>query len=201
MEHERQDIIQEAHSGAAGGHFSVETTIKKIHQVGMWWPSINKDCKDKIAQCDTCQRLGRHLPKNEMLLLPINPILAFETRAIDFIGPFPKQGKRTGARYIITIVEYVTKWEEEEPVPSCTKEVATKFIYENIITSFGCPLTLISDQVTHFINQTIETLLKEFLIDHHRTSSYHPQANGAVESFNKTLTKGLTNICNMDKDD
>ena len=109
-----------------------------------------------------------------MHLLPISPSLTFETWAIDFIGPFPKQGKRTGARYIITTIEYVTKWAETELVPSCTKEVATKFIYENIITRFGCPLTLISDQGTHFINQTIETLLKEFLIDHHRTSTYHP---------------------------
>ena len=109
-----------------------------------------------------------------MPLLPINPNLTFETRAIDFIGTFTKQRKRTRARYIITTVEYVSKWVEAEPVPSCTKEVAAKFIYENIITRFGCPLTLISDQGTHFINQTIEILLKEFLIDHHRTSTYHP---------------------------
>lgn len=32
LEHERKDIIQETHSGAAGGHFSVDTTIKKILQ-------------------------------------------------------------------------------------------------------------------------------------------------------------------------
>ena len=62
-------------------------------------------------------------------------------------------------------------------------------------------LNLISDQGTHFINRIIETLLKEFLIDHHQTSAYHPQANGVVESFNKTLTKGLTKICNIDKND
>ena len=85
-----------------------------------------------------------------MPLLPISPSLTFETWAIDFIGPFPKQGKRIGSRYFITAVEYVIKWVEVEPVHSCTKEVATKFIYENIITRFGCPLTLISDQGTHF---------------------------------------------------
>ena len=136
-----------------------------------------------------------------MPLLPISPNLTFETWAINFIGPLPKQGKRIGARYIITTVEYVTKWAEAEPIPSCTKEVVAKFIYENIITRFGCPLTRISYQGTHLINQTIEILLKEFLIDHHRTSAYHPQTNGAVESFNKTLTKESTKICNMDKDD
>ena len=165
------------------------------------------DAKIKIKEIniakegDPCQRLGRPLLNNEMPLIPVNPSLTFETWAIDFVGPFPKQGRRTGARYIITTVEYVTKWAEAEPVPSCTKEVAAKFIYENIITRFGCPLTLISDQGSHFINQTIQILLKEFLIDHRKSPAYHPQANGAIESFNKTLTKGLTKICNIDKDD
>ena len=95
-----------------------------------------------------------------MSLLPISPTLTFETWAIDFIGPFPKQGKRKGARNIITVVEYVTKSVEVELVHSCTKEVETMFIYENIITIFEHLLNLISDQGTYFINQTIETLLK-----------------------------------------
>ena len=107
--------------------------------------------------------------------------------------------KRSGARYIITAVEYVTKWAEAEPIETCSSEVATKFIYENIITRFRCPLTLISDQGTHFINKTIKNLTDQFHIDHRRSTAYHPQSNGAIESFNKTLTKGLTKICNTDK--
>ena len=99
-------------------------------------------------------------------MVPINPCLTFKIRTIDFIGPFPNLGLRTGAKYIITVVEYVKKWIEEELVESFTKEVVARFIYENIITIFGCPLTLISDRRTHFINQTIETLLKEYKIDH-----------------------------------
>ena len=100
--------------------------------------------------------------------------MTFEIWAIDFIGPFPIPAKRTGVRYIITAVEYVTKWAEAELVDTCSSEIAAKFIYENIITRFGCPLTLISDQGTHFINKTIKSLTDQFQIDHRRSTTYHP---------------------------
>ena len=64
LEHERHDIIQEAHAGATSGHFSLDTTIKKILQSGLWWPTINKDCKNKIYQCDAYQIIGHPLQKN-----------------------------------------------------------------------------------------------------------------------------------------
>ena len=82
--------------------------------------------------------------------------MTFEIWTIDFIGPFP----------IITAVEYVTNWEKEKLVDTCSSEIAAKFIYENIITRFGCPITLISDQGSHFINKTIKTLTDQFKIDH-----------------------------------
>lgn len=64
-----------------------------------------------------------------MLLNSIIPSLSFEIWGIEFIRPFPKGEKQTCLKYIIIEVEYVTKWEEEKPVVSRTKEVATKFIY------------------------------------------------------------------------
>ena len=70
----------------------------------------------------------------------------------------------------------MAKWAEVELVESGTKEVVVKFIYENIITKFCCPLILISDRGTHFINQTIETLLKEHKIDNYKNLAYHPKA-------------------------
>ena len=100
--------------------------------------------------------------------------MTFEIWAIDFIGPFPIQAKRASARYIIIAVEYVTKWEEAEPVNTCSSEIAAKFIYENIITKFGCPIALISDQGSHFINKTIKALTDQFQIDHQCSTTYHP---------------------------
>jgi hypothetical protein len=118
-----------------------------------------------------------------MPLHSVNPNLPFEIWAIDFVGPFLKRDKRMGARYIITVVEYLTKWVEVEPIKNCTKEAAVKFIYENIITHFSFPLTIINDQGTHFINNTIELLLKKFMIDHKKTISYHPASQQSHQIF------------------
>jgi len=72
-----------------------------------------------------------------------------------------------------------------------------KFINENIITRFGCPTHFISDQGSHFINKTIEVLVAEFMIIHHKSTTYYPQGNGQVELINKTLEKILAKLVNV----
>jgi len=142
---------------------------------------LHRGSREKRNKYDKCQMMGRPLRKDEMTLHLVHPSLPFKIYVIDFIGPFPKGGKSIGVGYIIIIVKYLNKWIEVEPVDTCTKEDETKFIYENIITIFGCPLTLINDQGTHFLNGTTNILKEEFLIDHSKNSPYHPQENGAIE--------------------
>ena len=119
----------------------------------------------------------------------------------DFIRPITPVACHSQKRYIIIVIEYLTRWEKAAPVKDCIIDTKSRFIFENIITRFGCPRSLTSDQGTHFINATVKLLLKNFMIQHHKSISYHPQANGTVEAFKKILEKRLTKICSANWDD
>jgi transposase InsO family protein len=95
----------------------------------------------------------------------------------------------------------LTKWVEAQALKECSETTATCFIFDDIITRFGCPKILISDQGTHFINKTVEAFTEEFAVHHQKSTPYHPQENGTVESFNKILETALTKICSVNRDD
>jgi hypothetical protein len=91
---------------------------------------------------------------------------AFEKWAIDFMGPINPPGKHIGARYIITATEYLTRWAKARAVKDYCETIVARFIFDDIITRFGCPKTLMSDQGSHFINKIVEALIEEFAVHH-----------------------------------
>jgi hypothetical protein len=117
------------------------------------------------------------------------------------MGPINPPGKCTGARYIITAIEYLTILVEARAIEDCSENTTTQFIFYEIITRFGCPKVLMSDQGTHFINNIVEALTKEFAFHHQKSTPYHPKENGTVEEFNKILEIALTKICSVNRDD
>ena len=101
--------------------------------------------------------------------MPLKPhitLQAFDKWATSFVGPINPLGKRIGARYIITVTNYLTRWAEPAPVKDYSATTIAQFIFKNILTRFGCLRILMSDQGTHFLNQTIQLLTEEFHIYH-----------------------------------
>ena len=80
-----------------------------------------------------------------MPLVPQVTLQAFEKWAIDFVGPINPPAKKSGARYIITATDYLTLWVEAQLVKDCRAATAAKFIFDNILSRFGCPRILMSD--------------------------------------------------------
>ena len=111
-----------------------------------------------------------------MSLNPQITLQAFDKWAIDFVGLINPPGKKIGLRYIITATDYLTRWAEMKSVKDCSVATTSQFIFENIITRFGCPTILMSDQGTHFLNQTIEHLTKEFQVFHQKKYPISPSS-------------------------
>jgi hypothetical protein len=59
LDHERQDILWECHSGVVGGHVGGKATAQKVLQDGLWWATLFKDAKAYARSCDVCQRVGK----------------------------------------------------------------------------------------------------------------------------------------------
>jgi len=55
--------------------------------------------------------------------------------------------------------------------------VITKFIYDHILTWFGCPLIVVINQGTHFINDVIHHLINHLILIHTSSTIYYPYKN------------------------
>jgi hypothetical protein len=73
--------------------------------------------------------------------------------------------------------------------------IIVKFLYDRILIRFGCLLTIITNQGTHFINDTICYLTDHFILKHTSSTIYSPQGNGQAEPT-KVFCTLLTKLVN-----
>jgi hypothetical protein len=147
---------------------------QNILQVGLWWTTVFKDAKYYARACDVCQRVDKFSHMDELPLHPVWFLQAFKKWAVDFGGPINPLGKHSKSSYIIIATNYLTRWDEEEPIRDCYIDTTSRFVCENIVTRFGFPRRLTNFQGTYFINEMISIVTREFLIQHHKIISYHP---------------------------
>jgi hypothetical protein len=79
--------------------------------------------------------------------MPLQPqvlIGTFEKWALDFVGPINPPSK--GRKYILVCTDYVTKWVEAKDLFIATKISVVDLLFEDIITRFGVPREIITDQ-------------------------------------------------------
>ena len=124
--------------------------------------------------------------KNEMPLQGILMVQIFYVWGIDFMGPFPSS---FGNMYILLAVDYLSKWVEATTCPRNDVITVVRFIQRNILSRFGAPRTIISDEGSHFENKVFAKLVSRYGIKHLMGMTYHPQSNGQVEISNREIKK------------
>nr|GFC01255.1 reverse transcriptase domain-containing protein [Tanacetum cinerariifolium] len=98
--------------------------------------------------------------------------------------------QRQGNKYILVVVDYLSKWIEAKALPMNDARVVVKFL-KSLFSRFGTPKAIISDRGTHFCNDQFSRVMAKYGVNHHLSTAYHPQTSGQVEVTNRGLKRIL----------
>lgn len=109
--------------------------------------------------------------------------------AVDLLGPLPESNN--GNSYVLVVGDYCSKWMEALPVPNQEAPTVAEKLVDEVFLQFSPPEQLHSNQGRQFESVLIAEVCKLLQIRKTRTTPYHPQCDGLVERFNRTLISML----------
>ncbi|GJU83670.1 reverse transcriptase domain-containing protein [Tanacetum coccineum] len=137
---------------------------------------------DILKACHSGPTGGHYDPQNSIQVCEI-----FDIWGIDFMGPFSSS---RGNKYILVVVDYLSKWVEAKALPTNDARVVCKFL-KTLFSRFGAPRAIISDRGTHFCNDQFSKVMLKYGVTHRLSTAYHPQTSGQVEVSNRGLKRIL----------
>ena len=179
---DRRKLFEGVHEGVFGGHLrdaKVYGTLSKHY----WWPTMRADVVAWCRSCLTCatRRVGQ---ATKPMLTPIPVAGPFDRVGVDVVQ-LPKS--QNGNKYAIVFVDYLTKWPEVFATKDQTALTIAQLLVEHVIVRHGVPAELLSDRGAAFLSGLMQEVYSLMGIHKANTTAYHPQTDGLVERFNRTL--------------
>ena len=189
----RSRVTKLAHDSLMSGHMGIQRTTERILN-NFFWPGVYSDVKRFCQSCDICQRTT---PKGKIPKAPLEnmPVIdtPFKRIAIDIVGPINPMSERKN-RYVLTVVDYATRYPEAVPLPTIETERVAEALLE-IFSRVGFPSEILSDMGSNFTSGLMKEVTRLISVKHLTTTPYHPICNGLCERFNGTLKQILRRLC------
>lgn len=152
------------------------------------WPGMQKDIAEFVRACIPCQRskVHRHT-KSPFASLPL-PDSRFKHVHIDLVGPLPSS---QGNTYLLTCIDRYSRWPEAAPIADISAATVAWTFLAVWVARFGVPAIVTTDRGGQFESALFRELNSFLGCQRIRTTAYHPQANGLVERFHRTLKQSL----------
>ena len=186
-------VMKLAHESVMAGHLAIKRTMQKVLSE-FYWPGINSDIKRFCQSCDICQRT---IPKGKIVKAPLGKMpridVPFRRVATDLIGPL-KPVTYNKNRYILTLVDYATRYPEAVPLASIDTETVAEALV-SIFSRVGIPHEVLTDMGTQYTSAVMKEVSRLLSFKQLVTTPYHPICNGLVERFNQTIKKMLMRMC------
>ncbi len=92
-----------------------------------------------------------------------------------------------GNRYVVVFLDYLTKWAEAFALPDQTSESIAQLLSDHVICRHDVPRELLSDRGANLLSELMVGVCSLTGMKKVNTTAGHPQTDGLVENFNKTL--------------
>jgi len=118
---------------------------------------------------------------------------------MDILDPFPVSS--LGNRYLLVITNCFIKWVETFPIRNFRTKTVAEILVDQVISSFGVPLELHTDQGRNFDSRLFLELSLLLGIKKTRTIPFYPQSNGIAERQHQTITNYLAKFISENQRD
>ena len=181
--HLRQSIIEENHSGPMAGHFSGERLYKALSR-HWWWQNMYSDV---VSHCTSCPQCAIVNSSGRINRPPQHPIPVQRIFQIVGVNVMDLPRTETGNKHVVVFQDFLSKWPFVFPVPDQKAERIARLLVEEVVPVFGVPEALLSDRGTNLLSHLLQDVCRLMGIKKLNTTAYHPQCDGMVERFNRTL--------------
>ena len=166
------------------GHLGVEKTVSKIKE-RFYWPGMHQEVDQWIRTCPSCATRKSAPQRNRGPLQTIKAGYPLQVVAVDILGPLMESV--AGKSYILVAGDYFTKWMEAYAIPNQEAVTVARKLVDQTFCRFSPPEQLHSDQGKQFESAVLHEVCNILGMKKTRTSPYHPQCDGLVERYNRTL--------------
>ena len=173
------------------GHLGVHKTLEKVKE-RFFWPGYEQDIREAVKKCEACQHRNTPVPVPQAPLGTIKSEYPFQRLSWDIMGPLPATS--CGNKYILVVTDLFSKWVEAFPLAVTDSITLARILTDEVICRYGVPESLHSDQGANFVSEVMQSLCAQLGIKRTQTSVYHPEGNGQVERFNRTLEAMLSKV-------
>ncbi|GFV02306.1 hypothetical protein TNCV_4192201 [Trichonephila clavipes] len=162
------------------------------------WGKVRADVEQWCKSCDACSARKGPKIRSRGKLHRYNVGAPFERIAFDILGPLPRTA--SGNKYLLVVMDYFTKWPEVYPIPDQEAPTVAEAVVQHWISRYGVPLQLHSDQGRNFVSAVLKGVCELLGIDKTKTTPLHPQSDGMVERFNRTILNNLSLMVSRQQD-
>ncbi|CDF40057.1 unnamed protein product [Chondrus crispus] len=184
----RERLLYLSHYPATSGHLGGRRLFYTLRQ-RFYWPSMSVDSYSTVRMCPDCAKARINLRKHNSELKTFPPSGPLEYIAIDILGELPRTPR--GNRYLLVMTDRYSKLTRTVPLKRITAETVAQAFISHWVFVYGAPVKLLSDNGGQFTSRFFLAVCKILSIESGFTTAYHPQTNGQVERFNRTLVSTL----------